>query len=231
LTARPGETAPSLRPRLIGLGLVIALLLGLSAAWQWSPLREYLTPERLIGTLHDMGDAIGPWGAVAALALALTLAVPLGLLILVSQLALGPWVGSACVLAGALLSALASQMIGRQLGHAVLLRMAGSKLVKVSESLERRGLVAVIALRLVPALPFAIVNMIAGSTHLRRRDMLFGSAIGMLPGIVLIAVFTDRILDALQRPGPERYQLIGLIVVLVIGGSWALKRWLGAQAR
>ncbi|MDY0743757.1 VTT domain-containing protein [Paucibacter sp. R3-3] len=218
-------------PRLIGLGLLIALLLGLSAAWQWSPLREYLTPERLIDTLRGMGDAIGPWGAVVALALALTVAVPLGLLILVSQLALGPWVGSACVLAGALLSALASQMIGRQLGHAVLLRMAGPKIVKVSESLERRGLVAVIALRLVPALPFAIVNMIAGSTHLRRRDMLLGSALGMLPGIVLIAVFTDRILDALQNPGPERYLLIGLIAALVIVGSWALKRWLGAQAR
>ena len=231
MTARSGETAPSLRPRLIGLGLVIALLLGLSAAWQWSPLREYLAPDRLIGTLRDTGDAIGPWAAVLVLGTALTLAVPLGLLILVSQLALGPWTGSLCILAGASLSALASQAIGRLLGHAVLLRLAGPKLIQVSESLERRGLVAVIALRLVPALPFAIVNMIAGSTHLRRRDMLLGSAIGMLPGIVLIAVFTDRILDALQKPGPERYLLIGLIAALVIGGSWALKRWLGAQAR
>ena len=221
--ARP---EPELRRRLIGLACALLILLGLSAAWQWSPLREWLTPDRLIDTLHETGDAVGPWGAVLCLSLALSLAVPLGLLTLVSQLALGPWLGSACLIASALVSAILSQTLGRQLGHTLLLRMAGPKLIRISESLERRGLLAVIALRLVPAAPFAIVNMVAGTTHLRRRDMLLGSAIGMLPGTLLIALFTDQILDALRDPGPERYVLIGVVVTLFAAGAWALRRWL-----
>ncbi len=84
-----------------------------------------------------------------------------------------------------------------------------------------------IALRLVPAAPFAIANMAAGSTHLRRRDMLLGSAIGMLPGTLLIALFTDQILAALQAPGPGRYALIGLIVGLLALGTWGAARLAG----
>ncbi len=225
--ARPD---PALRRRLIGLACVLLILLGLTATWQWSPLHEWLTPDRLIDTLHETGDAVGPWGAVLGLTLALSLAMPLGLLTLVSQVALGPWLGSACLIASALISALISQTLGRSLGHAALLRMAGPKLMRISESLERRGLVAVIALRLVPAAPFAIANMVAGTTHLRRRDMLLGSAIGMLPGIVLIALFTDQILDALLNPGPQRWLLIGVIVALLGAGTWGLRRWL-ASAR
>ncbi|WP_077038322.1 TVP38/TMEM64 family protein [Pelomonas sp. KK5] len=222
---------PRLRRRLIALALVLLLLLALSAAWRWSPLAVYVTPERLIDALHDIGEAVGPAGAVLLLTLALTVAIPLGLMTLVAQLALGPWMGSACLLAGALLSTQISQTLGRHLGQELLERLAGPKLRQVSQSMEQRGLVAVIALRLVPALPFAVVNMIAGSTRLTRRDMLLGSLLGMLPGTVLIAVFTDHIVDALQNPGPGRWLLLGLIVALLVGGSWALKRWLAAHSR
>ena len=218
---------PGLRRRIYTLAIILLVLVALTMAWQWSPLKSWLTPDRMVATLRELGDAIGPWGALLALTLALCLAMPLGLLTLVSQLALGPWLGSACLILSALISAMVSQTIGRHLGHTVLLKLAGPKLMRLSESLERRGLAAVIALRLVPAAPFAIANMVAGSTHLRRRDMLLGSAIGMLPGTVLIALFTDQILAALAQPGPGRYVLIAVIVGLLVIGTWALKKWLG----
>lgn len=212
--------SPDLRRRCWAVGGVLLLLLVLAVAWQ------SLKPEALVASLRGLGESLGPGLAVAALALALVLAVPLGPLTLASQIALGPWLGSACVMAGALLAAAVSQRLGRSLGHELLLKLAGPKLRRLSESLERRGLLAVIALRLVPVAPFAIVNMVAGSTHLKTRDMLLGTAIGMLPGTVIMAVFTDQLMQALLQPGPGRWALLGGIVALIALGGWGLRRWM-----
>ena len=225
------KPATGSRRRLVAAGGVLLAVMALTAAWQWSPLRDWLTPERLVAMLSRTGAAVGPWAAVPLLALALCLAVPLGLLILVSQLALGPWTGSLCIVAGAVSSAAISHAIGRGLGHELLLRLKGPRLLRLSEKLEHQGLLAVIALRLVPVAPFAIVNMVAGSTHLRRRDMVLGTALGMLPGTLLIALFTDQLLDALRQPGPQRYWLVGGTAALVALGALLARRWMVSGKR
>ena len=41
------------------------------------------------------------------------------------------------------------------------------------------------AVRLVPVAPFTIVNLLAGAGHVRFRDFMIGTAVGMTPGIIL----------------------------------------------
>ena len=184
MTARP-------RRRLIALALLLLALIGLTAAWRWSPLGAWLAPAPAVALLRAWGQAGGPLLAVPLLTTALVLAVPLSVLTLLSMAALGPWWGSACLVSAALLAATVSQTLGRRLGHELLLRWAGPKILRVSESLRARGLWAIVALRLVPIAPFAIVNMVVGTTHLRLRDMLLGTLIGMLPLTLAMAIFTD----------------------------------------
>jgi len=215
-----------LRRRLIALALLLSALLALSVAWRWSPLSEWLAPAQLIPALRGWAQTIGPGAAVAGLALALILAVPLSLLILMSLLALGPWSGSAAIIAAALLAAAFSQWLGRLLGQPLLQRLAGPRLARLSQALERRGLLAVIALRLVPVAPFAIVNMVAGSTALRLRDMLLGTAIGMLPSTLAMAFFAEQLLHAVQQPGGARYALLAGTLLLILLGAWGLRRWM-----
>lgn len=219
-------TPDDTRRRLWRLALVLLLLLALSAAWRWTPLGQWLQPDRLVPALRQLGEDLGPLGSLAALALALSLAVPLTPLTLVAMLALGPWWGTACLMGAALLAAALNRWMGRALGHELLLRLAGPRLRRLSEAMEARGLWAVVALRLVPAAPFAIVNMAAGATHLRLRHMLLGTAIGMLPGTLAMAWFSDQILRALQTPGPLSYALLALTVALLAAGAWGLQRWL-----
>jgi uncharacterized membrane protein YdjX (TVP38/TMEM64 family) len=74
--------------------------------------------------------------------------------------------------------------------------------------------------------PFAIVNMIAGATHIRLRDMVLGTALGMAPGTALIGLFSGQIVDALKHPDGRTIGLAVLTVALIAAGGWALKRWL-----
>ncbi len=225
------QPIPGLRSRLVILALALLVLLGLTLAWRWSPLRDWLEPEYVIDGLRQLGQRMGPLIAILGFGVALSLAVPLILLTLVSVVAFGPWMGSLYILGGALLGAAVSHGMGKLLGHELLVRLGGTRVNLLSQSMARRGFVAVIALRLIPVAPFAIVNMVAGATHLRLRHMLLGTALGMCPGTLAIALFTDQLMLSLKQPGPGSYALLALTAALITVGMWGLRRWVGEQQR
>lgn len=220
---------PRLRCRLFFFALALIALLGLTLAWRWSPLRDWLEPEHVIDGLRLLGQRMGPLSAILGLGVALSLAVPLILLTLVSVVAFGPWMGSLCIFVGAVSSAAVSHGIGKLLGHELLVRLGGTRVNLLSQSIARRGLVAVIALRLVPVAPFAIVNMVAGATHLRLRHMFLGTAVGMCPGTLAVALFADQLMLSIKQPGPGRYAVLALTAALIILGIWGLRRWMRSQ--
>ncbi len=220
---------PDLRPlkrRLVWLLLVLALLIALAMAWSWSPLRAWLDVDRIVAALRQFGQAFGPVAAIGGFALAVTLAVPLTFLSLVTLVAFGPLAGFCYCMVGALLGAGASYGVGAFLGREAVLKLGGERVNALSERLSRNGLLAVIAVRVVPVAPFAIVNMVAGASRIRLRHMLLGTAIGMAPGTLVMMFFVDQIVAALKTPGPLTYALIAGTALLIGAGMWGLKRWL-----
>ena len=220
------QTQRSLRRHLALLVLVLLALAGLALAWSWTPMRDWLEVDFVVSSLQRFGQAFGPVAAVGGFALALTVAVPLTFLTLVALVAFGPTAGFACAMAGGLLGAAASFGIGQALGREVVERLAGERVNQLSRRLARRGLVAVIAVRMVPVAPFALVNMVAGASHIRLRDLLLGTAIGMTPGTLAMMLFVDQIAAALRQPTPLTLVLAVLTVMLIAVGGWAMQRWL-----
>ncbi|MEO5797158.1 MAG: VTT domain-containing protein [Rhodoferax sp.] len=216
----------SMRWRVLGLAALAAALVGLAVAWSASPLRQWLDADRIVGGLQQLGATFGPVAAVLGFALASILVVPLGFLTLVALVAFGPWLGMATTFAGALLGAMASYGLGHLLGNPVLQKLGGERVNTVSRRLAERGLLAVIAVRIVPIAPFAIVNMVAGASHIRLRDMVLGTALGMAPGTVVMAFFVDQIVAAFRQPGPLAAAIVlGLLALAGVGG-WAARRFL-----
>jgi uncharacterized membrane protein YdjX (TVP38/TMEM64 family) len=68
--------------------------------------------------------------------------------------------------------------------------------------------------------------MVAGASHIRLRDLVLGTAIGMTPGMLAMVVFVDQIAAALRTPTPLTFALLGGTVVLIAVGAWGLQRWL-----
>jgi uncharacterized membrane protein YdjX (TVP38/TMEM64 family) len=209
-------------PMLIG---VILILLGLAMAWSWSPLRHWLDLDRLVALVRQLGTAFGPVAATFFFALALTLAVPLTILTLVVIVAFGPITGFLCSVLGALAAAVLSYGLGAALGRDVVRRLAGARVNALSQRLAQRGLLAVIAVRMVPVAPFAIVNMIAGASHIRLQDLLLGTLLGMTPGTLAMAVFVDQIIEAMKRPSQTRLALLLGSLALIGVGLWYARRW------
>ena len=83
-----------------------------------------------------------------------------------------------------------------------------------------------IAVRVVPIAPFAIVNMVAGASHIRLRDMVLGTALGMAPGTVIMAFFVEQIVAAFRQPGPLAAAIVLGLLALVAVGGWAARKYL-----
>ncbi|MCV2352099.1 TVP38/TMEM64 family protein [Paucibacter sp. Y2R2-4] len=215
--------------RLLVLGACLITLITLAV--YWSAGSQDL--KQSLALLQASAQSAGPGWVLALFTLALSLAVPLGLLALLVIAVLGPWAGFATVLIGALISASISHAIGHHLGHQALQTLAGPRVRLLSQSLGARGLWAVITLRVVPLAPFAVANMAAGATHIRLRDLLLGTLIGMSPSILAMAFFMDWILAWLQDPQdlgvPALLLALGLLL-LVLGLALAWRRRKKRQA-
>jgi uncharacterized membrane protein YdjX (TVP38/TMEM64 family) len=225
------ETSALLRRKLYLLVVALLLLFALARAWSSAPMRAWLDVDRVVESLRRFGQAFGPLAAVGGFALALTLAVPLVFLTLVALVAYGPMAGFGCAMAGALLGAAASYGVGRLLGREVVQRLGGERINRLSQRVARRGLLAVVAVRMLPVAPFAVVNMVAGASHIRLRDLILGTLIGISPGTLAMTLFVDQITAALQHPTPLTFILAGLSIALIVFGLWALQRWLRTHDR
>lgn len=116
---------------------------------------------------------------------ALTLApVPKNVLSAVAGLLFGLVTGIALVFVAAMLGALTAFWLGRVLGRGAVERFTGARVARVDELLARRGVMAVIGVRLVPVVPFTAINYTSGLTGVRLGDYTLGTAVGIVPGTV-----------------------------------------------
>lgn len=190
--------------------------------------------------MSDVADRVGaaieslsasPWRVPLVLVvfvLASVVSVPILALIGATVVALGPVMGFLCSAAGTLLAATATFGVGRLLGREPLRRWLGKRIDALEQRVAERGVIAIALIRKVPIAPFTIVNMVIGALGIRFSDFLWGTALGMLPGIAAFAFVSDRAVDAWRDPTPRNVALIAGAVLLwlavVFGVQWLLNR-------
>ncbi len=149
----------------LGLG-ALALL------WLATPLREWLDVAQLVVVLNRFGEA--PWAPLLLLAAYLVgglVLFPVNVLIAVTVLVFGPLLGGFYAVLGSLASALLLYEIGRGLRKGVLRRYLTPRLRLLGARLARRGLPAIVFVRIVPIAPYSVVNLVAGAARIRRRGL------------------------------------------------------------
>ncbi len=212
------------RRLIVKFGLGAAVLVGLAMLWRYSPLAEWVDPTRLESLVTDFArHSWAPLIALGAFVAGGVVMFPVTVLIAVTAMTFGPVSGFFYAAAGSILSAALTYQIGAVAGRRGLRQLVGQRLNKVSRALARRGLVSVAVLRLVPVAPFTIVNLISGASHIRFRDYLLGTFVGMAPGIAVMAALGDRLRHILQNPSAANIALLALVIAVWIALSVALQ--------
>jgi phosphatidylserine/phosphatidylglycerophosphate/cardiolipin synthase-like enzyme/uncharacterized membrane protein YdjX (TVP38/TMEM64 family) len=223
------EQGTSRMPQIMKLAGGLLILLALAAAWRWSPLAEWATRENLAAWAGKIQDQ--PLSFLIVMGVYIAggfLMVPVTLLVGVTAMVFDPVMGGLYALSGCLVSALATFWAGASLGKQMVRKVAGKKLNHISRQMARQGILTVALIRNIPVAPFSLVNLIAGASHIKLKDYLLGTAAGMLPGILVITLFADRLLHTIQHPGWVNGLVAAALAVLMIAGNiWVTKRLSG----
>jgi phospholipase D1/2 len=217
---------PALRQIIGGTSGLLALVV-LAGLWHWTPLRELIDVTSMVDSLEEV--AHGPMAlpvTVGAFLIGGLLVMPVMVLIAVTILAFGPWWGFWYALIGMTASALLTFGIGRLLGRRLIDHLSGSWVHRISRTLAKKGVLTVVALRMLPVAPFSILNAVAGASHIRAKDFFVGTVLGELPGLLGLALFLDQVTETIRHPGLGSILLLVIIAVGIIVTAWGLSRWL-----
>ncbi|HYD75597.1 VTT domain-containing protein [Ramlibacter sp.] len=222
----PPDLARPMAGRVAGFGAVLLGLVVFAMAWRWTPLREWLAP----GSLQELAHAPeAPLALLGAYVVAGLLGVPVSLLIVATCFTYEPMAAAFYAGAGSLLSAAVNYAVGRLIGRNAVRRIAGPRLNEITRRLARNGPLAVAALRLLPIASFPKLNLVAGASRIRPRDFLIGTAVGLLPPILLALLLAGRVRDVLDEPGWLHWGLLALALAAMAALVLAVWRRFGVS--
>lgn len=224
--------ATSVSPRggtLLAGGLTL-LLLALTLAWNLTGLSEYADPSRVRDLLAGLeGSGWAAPAVIACFVLGGVVSFPVVILILATAALFGPWLGLAYSALGVAASAAVMYGAGARFGRRVLARIGGARWQRLRDHLRHRGLLAVVALRVMPVAPFTVVNIAVGASGIGFTDFALGTLIGMGPGLAVLCFMGSRIAGVLDDPTAEQIIVLGLAAVAWIGITFAaqavVSRW------
>ncbi len=172
-------------------------------------------------------DGLGAWGPLLILGLALIHAVvffPAEIVDAAAGYAYGFFPALALTMTGWLLSGLLCFAIGGSVARPLLDRWLGEeRFERIEVMIERGGPTLLLAMRLIPILPFSIVSYAAGAARVPTWRFLWTTAVGYLP-ITAISVYFGTRLEGLSLTDPLVFGSAAALLALLAVGHWAMRR-------
>ncbi|HET9874347.1 MAG TPA: TVP38/TMEM64 family protein [Mycobacterium sp.] len=146
--------------------------------------------------LRDWAATVGPWFPLAFLAAHTVITVfpfPRTAFTLAAGLLFGPWLGVALAVAASALSALAVLLLMRVFGWRLSRLVPHPGIYSLDARLRQRGWPVVVSLRLIPAVPFSVINYAAGASAVRTLPYTLATLVGLFPGTAAVVILGDAL--------------------------------------
>ena len=135
----------------------------------------------------------------------------------------GLWIGVPVVIISATIGATLAFWAARYVLRDSVQRRFGDRLKIINEGLERDGVFYLFSLRLVPAFPFFLINLLMGLTTIRSVTFVWASLVGMLAGTAVYVNAGTQLAAIIHLSDILSPVLIGSFVLLA-AFPW-LARW------
>lgn len=171
-----------------------------------------IDPEWLQTTL----DRAGIWGPIVYIVIytvATVLVLPSTVLNLAGGALFGPWLGSLWTTLGALVAAIVAFGFTRTVGRELVEKRLAGYWQTLDAEVRTGGLFYIFSIRLLPVIPYGLVNFAAGLTAISWQDYVIGTALGTLPGVLPFVLLGSSGLT-LSQTG----DLVPLVIALTLIG-------------
>ncbi len=155
-----------------------------------------LVPLPTAVQLRDWATSLGPWFPLAFLAAHVVVTVfpfPRTAFTLAAGLLFGSAYGVLIAVTASTLSAVLALLLVRAAGWQLSRYVHHPGIESLDARLRQRGWLAVVSMRLIPAVPFSAINYAAGASAVRVLPYTAATLVGLLPGTAAVVILGDAI--------------------------------------
>jgi uncharacterized membrane protein YdjX (TVP38/TMEM64 family) len=155
-----------------------------------------LVPLPTAMQLRDWANSVGPWFPLAFLGAHIVVTVfpfPRTAFTLAAGLLFGPALGVAIAVVASTVSAVIALLLIRAAGWQLDRLVSHPRVESVDARLRQRGWPVVISMRLIPAVPFSVLNYAAGASAVRVVPYTLATVVGLLPGTAAVVILGDAL--------------------------------------
>ncbi|UUO00310.1 TVP38/TMEM64 family protein [Mycolicibacterium novocastrense] len=174
------------RARLVGSLAAIVILVAVAL----------LVPMPTAVQLRDWATSVGPWFPLAFLAAHIVVTVfpfPRTAFTLGAGLLFGPVLGIPLAVTAATISAVIAVLLVRAVGLRLDRAVRHPRIESLNARLRERGWPTVLSMRLIPAVPFAVLNYAAGVSSVRVLPYALATLAGLVPGTAAVVILGDAL--------------------------------------
>jgi uncharacterized membrane protein YdjX (TVP38/TMEM64 family) len=133
----------------------------------------------------------------------------------------GPWLGIVWTSVGAIVAAAIAFGFSRTIGRPVMAKRLAGRWQTMDAEIQRGGLFYMFAIRLIPVMPYGIVNFAAGLTSIRFKDYFIGTTLGTVPSVLPFVLIGSSSFSALSTGNLwPLLTTLGLTGILVLLSTW-----------
>lgn len=173
-TERIGEQRKD-RIRLLSIGIFLVLALAVAYSLHYPAIATLRTEISKLGFL-------APLVLIGVYTLATLLFVPKNFLSIAAGAAFGLLPGIAYVLIGATIGSIVAFWSSRYFGRSAIERLAGHRISQLDARLRESPFVGILIARLIPVVPFTLLNYASGLSAVAFFPYVAATVIGMIPG-------------------------------------------------
>jgi uncharacterized membrane protein YdjX (TVP38/TMEM64 family) len=130
----------------------------------------------------------------------------------------------ALMMLGWLLSGLLCYAVGHSVARPLLDRWFGTaRFERMEKAIERGGATLLLAVRLIPIVPFSLVSYAAGAARVPLWRYAWTTLVGYLP-ITALSVYFGTRLEGLSLTDPLVLGSAAALLALLFAGHWAMQR-------
>lgn len=206
-------------------GIAIKVFIGISLiAGVWWIVKCQCVNLRSL-TPAALRDYIQSFGKLAVLAYIIAYALntisivpPIAALSLTAGLAFGAVWGAIYLMIGAMLGTTATFLISRYFGRALIDKMLKGKFKDLDEKLANNGFMTILFFRVIPLVPYEVLNYAGGLSRIKFKDYFFATFLGLIPGVIVSAFFGGSLGEIKSIRDifvPKFLIAIGLMVLII----------------
>jgi uncharacterized membrane protein YdjX (TVP38/TMEM64 family) len=177
--------------------------------------------------VREQIKSLGAWGPMIIIGLGAIHSVipyPAEIVNAAAGFAYGFFGGLGIVCIGWMISAIICYWFGTGVARPLLDRWFGAeRFERFERMVERGGITLLIALRLLPIVPFSLISAAAGAARVPFPRYCWTTAVGFLP-ITALAVYFGTRLEGIRFTDPAVIGAVVGVVLLLLVANWIIRR-------